>query len=351
MRIGFVVNPYAGMGGKIGLKGTDDIEEALRRGGEFVAPGRAREFCRDLDADILTCSSSMGGDYTEGKIVYEPMGRTTADDTRRACRKFLAEGVDAIVFVGGDGTARDIYEVVGMSVPILGIPAGVKMYSGVFAVNPPAGREIVRGFMRGDAEVVEREIMDASERAYINDEFVLRFFGSARSLSLKHLLQNAKRIFGSENDAKREIASFLSLICRRGTFVLGPGGTLKEVGKQMGVDKTLLGVDVIENGVLVAKDANEREILDAISGKHARILVSPLGSQGCVFGRGNQQISSNVIKKVGVENIIIVSTPHKLMHTPVLFVDTGDNELNRDIAGVKQVIVGFGLAARKEIIS
>ncbi len=348
-RIGFVVNPIAGMGGRVGLKGTDSVEEAIRRGAVPVAPKRAEEFCNGIDAHIFTCSSSMGADYIDGEIVYKAGKSTTAEDTKKACKEFLKRGVDLIIFVGGDGTACDVYNIVGKKVAILGIPSGVKMYSGVFALNPKAGREILKAFLNEKAEIVEREIMDIDEEAYRNDVLKIKIYGSAFCPSIKYFLQNGKRIFG-ENDSKKEIAIFFSLICRKGTYVLGPGSTIKAIADELDVEKTLLGVDVIEDGELIIKDANEKEILKAIEGKKARIIVSPLGRQGFIFGRGNQQISSKVIKKIGVKNVIIVSTPQKILHTKELFVDTGDDELNRKLEGWKQVIVGFGVAVRKKII-
>ena len=308
MRIGFLVNPYAGMGGKIGLKGTDNISEALKNGGEPIAPQKAIDFCYNISADIVTCSANMGANYCDGKIVYEAKKKSSYIDTQRACNIFMKKRVDIIIFVGGDGTARDIFRIVGTSLPILGIPAGVKMYSGVFALYPKAGRKIIKAFMDEKAEIVDREIMDVDETSYQKNKFKIRLYGSAYCPTLKNYLQASKQLFGGENDAKNDIAEFMSLICKNGVFVLGPGGTTRKIGDMLGIEKTLLGVDVIENGKLMAKDANEKEILAAIKNKKARIVVSPLGGQGFIFGRGNQQISDKVIKQIGTENIIIVST-------------------------------------------
>lgn len=350
MKIGFVVNPIAGAGGKIGMKGTDNIEEVIERGGEPLSPFKAKEFCNGLKKEFITCSSNMGEDYIGGEIVYKTPEKTTAEDTKKACIEFLKRGAEMIVFVGGDGTARDVYTVVGKKLPVLGIPAGVKMYSGVFALNATAGRKILNSFLEGNAEIVEREIMDVDENAYRKNVFRIRLFGIAISPSIKNFLQYSKKVFPDENEAKKEIAEFMALICKKGTYIVGPGITTKAIFEKIGIEKTLLGVDVIENGRIIARDAGEKEIINAIDGKNARIIVSPLGKQGFIFGRGNQQISSRVIKKVGTENIIIVSTPQKMMYTPQLFVDTGDKEIDRKISGWKKVITGFGIAIRKKII-
>lgn len=237
-RIGFIVNPIAGMGGKIGLKGTDDFEEAIKRGALPVAPSKAREFCIDMDAHVLTCSSCMGADYIDGEVVYKVNGKTTAEDTKKACSILLKKGIDLLIFVGGDGTACDIYSVVGKRVPILGVPSGVKMYSGVFAVNVQAGKEILNSFLNEEAEIVEREIVDADEKAYRNDVLNLKLFGYALCPSVSYFLQYGKEVFG-EKESKKEIALFFSLICRKGTYILGPGSTIKAIANEMGIEKNI----------------------------------------------------------------------------------------------------------------
>jgi len=351
MKIGFVVNPLAGAGGKVALKGSDDIEKALERGGIPYAPIAARKFSMEWkeEAEIITCSSVMGGDYIHGRIIYEVGEKTTAYDTMEACRIFAEENGDAIVFVGGDGTARDVYNAVGDSIPLLGVPSGVKMYSSVFALNPRRAAILLHEFLAGRADVVEREIMDVDEDAFRRDELKIKLYGIARTPFMKYYSQGGKMLFSGDEEAKRGMAKFISMVCRNATCILGPGSTVKAVAEEMGVEKTLLGVDVVRNGEVIAKDAGEMEILDRIEG-NSKIVVSPVGGSNFIFGRGNQQISAEVIKRVGVENIIVVATPSKMMHAPFLHVDTGDDALNRQLAGWQQVIVGYGLAVRKRIL-
>ncbi len=351
MKIGFVVNPVAGAGGRIGLKGSDDVDAVLKKGGRPSSPVIAEKFCRFIgrEMEVITCSSSMGRDYINGRVVYEVNGKTTAKDTIKACRAFVKHGADLIVFVGGDGTARDVYGAVGKDVPILGVPAGVKMYSSVFAFNAEKAAHVVREFAEGKTELMEREIMDVDEEAFRNDMLKIKLHGFAIVPSLRHFIQNGKKMFAGEEHAKREVAEFMALVCKRGTCILGPGSTVKAIADEMGVEKTLLGVDVMRDGKIIARDAGEREILDAMNGS-ARIVVSPMGGNNFIFGRGNQQISARVIKKAGIENVTVVATPAKMMEAPFLYVDVGDEAMNKKLAGWRQVIVGYGMAVRKKVL-
>lgn len=352
--IGFLVNPIAGMGGRVGLKGTDHVvEEARRRGATPVAPKRAAQAMKDVQAHVITCGGRMGTTCLNGNadIIYTPAGETTAVDTRRACRRFMDEGADAIIFCGGDGTARDIYSAAGQKVPILGIPAGVKMYSAVFALTPAAAGDVIQRYLDGRAAIAEREIMDIDERNVRTGRMEIQRYGVARTLTVPALVQRGKQLHHAHNEAasKRHIASFLSLVLRRGTCILGGGSTTAAIASALNVQGSMLGVDVVTNGRLVAADAGEADILSALDGGRANIVVSPIGRQGCILGRGNQQISPAVIKKVGVDNVIVAATPHKLAETPTLFVDTGDPALDEVLAGPRQVITGSAMAQRRQV--
>ncbi len=352
--VGFLVNPIAGMGGRVGLKGTDGVvDEARQRGAIPVAPERAAQAMQTIDAPILTCSGRMGAASIPGPadIVYTPPDQTTAADTRKACRRFIDEGADAIVFCGGDGTARDIYSITGDTVPILGIPAGVKMYSAVFALTPAAASDIIQRYLDGTATIAEREIMDIDERNVRAGRMKIRRYGIAPTLTAPALVQRGKQLHHVHNEAKykQQIASFLSLVIRRGTCILGGGSTTAAVASALNVQGSILGVDVVTDGRLAAADAGEADILAVLDGRRANIVVSPIGRQGCVLGRGNQQISPRVIKKAGVENVIVAATPHKLAETPTLFVDTGDAALDEVLAGHRQVITGYAMAQRREV--
>ena len=360
--IGFIVNPVAGMGGSVGLKGTDGmVTEAVRRGAEPHAADRAAITLGSLKQEtgllFLTCSGRMGEDILKKTgmqnyvVRYEAPEMSTADDTKRAATAFLREGVDLILFCGGDGTARDVFDAVGRSAAILGIPAGVKMYSGVFAVDPVTAA----GIIAGEQPVLLRdaELLDVDEDAYRAGELRTRLYGIARVPAIPGSVQVAKQVFeeADEERAKEEIARFIMEIMQPGTlYILGAGTTTEAIAGKIGVKKTLLGVDAVKNGQLVATDADERTLLGLIAKeKDVGIIISPIGAQGFVFGRGNQQLSAGVLRHVGIPNVIIVATPHKLRETPVLYLDTGDSSLDASFGDSVQVVSGYRIAQRKKV--
>lgn len=361
-KVGFLVNPVAGMGGAVGLKGTDGLaEEALARGAVPIAPQRAAAALAglaDLDALFLTAAGEMGEKSLRraglrSRVVHRPSGPSTTEDTRGACRLFVEEGVDLIVFSGGDGTARDVAGVVGSRVPIIGIPAGVKMHSGVFAISPKAAGELLRGYLAGVLRTRETEILDVDEEKYRAGTLDTQIYGVASVPYLPVLLQERKQIYSAtdEEGIKEEIAAFASEFMRDGSaYILGAGTTTAKIAELLGVEKTLLGVDVVQDGRTICRDASEEDLLRTIEAAgRTKIVVSPIGAQGFVLGRGSQQISSRVLRRVGPENLIIVATPHKLKETPRLLVDTGDPELDAVVSGKRLVICGYRIAQRKEV--
>lgn len=358
--IGFLINPVAGMGGAVGLKGTDgNADEARHRGAVPRAAERAeitlRLLATDPDLFFVTCSGEMGEDalrecgITRYRVAYQCRGTSTAEDTKNAVSAFLQENVDRILFCGGDGTARDVFEAAGRAVPLLGIPAGVKMYSAVFAVDPAAAAVLVSG----SDGFHDADVMDVDEEAYRNGVLDTHLYGIARVPARARMMQVAKQVFEEpdEERAKDEIARFLlEVMLPDSLYILGAGTTTEAIARRLGIKKTLLGVDVICNGRLVASDADEKMLLDlAARYPETRIIVSPIGAQGFILGRGNQQISAAVIGQAGLRNLIVVATPHKLRETPVLYVDSGDPALDREFGESAQVISGYRIAQRKKI--
>jgi len=363
--IGFLINPIAGMGGTVGLKGTDGtVAEAIRRGAQPMAAFRAREtmdLLRDAPFRYVTCSGPMGEDVLTGagisgfRVVYRASPVTTAVDTREACRAFLRNGVDLVLFCGGDGTARDLYDVVSDTIPLLGIPAGVKMYSAVFAVNPAAAAEILRSGALSHFHIRDAEVMDVDEEAYRHGELKATLYGYAKSPYLPGLVQGAKQVFEDQDEdlAKSGIGQFIAEVVR-GTpeilYIIGPGSTTGAIARALGVEKTLLGFDAIQDGRLVASDLNEEGMLALLAGEgRTRLVISIIGAQGSVLGRGTQQVSPRVLRKIGIGNVIVIATPHKLAETPLLFVDTGDRDLDGAFGEYLSVVSGYHIAQRKKI--
>jgi predicted polyphosphate/ATP-dependent NAD kinase len=361
-KIGFVINPIAGMGGSVGLKGTDGLEaDALARGAKPLAAMRARSCLKlifSLKESLLfyTAGGKMGEDELrlsdlQYEVVYKSQERSSSQDTKQACKAFLKKKVDLVLFCGGDGTARDIAGIVGM-LPMLGIPAGVKMHSGVFAISPQAAAELAIGFAKGQLNVRETEIVDVDEELYRAGELQTRLYALARTPYRSTLVQDRKRIYSSANEEefKDQIALFATEFMRDGSaYILGAGTTTARIAEKLGVVKTLLGVDVVKDGKLLLKDASEKQLQDMLEKEKAvKIILSPIGAQGFILGRGNQQISAAIIKRIGEENLIIVSTPHKLAEISQLLVDTGDMQMDAILAGKRLVVTGYRTAQRKE---
>ncbi|MDK2990350.1 MAG: hypothetical protein PWR16_1879 [Methanoculleus sp.] len=362
LTVGCLLNPVAGMGGAVGLKGTDgQAAEAIRRGAVPHACDRAVQALSLLKNDGIswcTCAVPMGENVLamagidRFAVLYRPCNPTAAADTKAACRAFLDAGVDLIVFCGGDGTARDVFDAVGRSIPVLGIPAGVKMYSAVFAVNPPAAADLIR--RAGEVPCRDSEVMDVDEEAYRSGRLAARLYGYARVPYIAERTQGGKQVFEQQDEerAKDEIAAFIGEIMLPDTlYIVGAGSTTARILERLGLAPTLLGVDAVWNGEVVARDADEKTLL-ALLDKYprAKIVISPIGAQGFVLGRGNQQISPAVLRKAGLRNLIVVATPGKLAATPLLYVDSGDPVLDREVGDSLQVISGYRIAQRKRVV-
>jgi NAD+ kinase len=346
MRVGLVVNPIAGMGGRVGLKGTDGkLEEARERGAEPRAPDRAVEALvalreRAPDAEVVAWGGRMGAEPAreagfEPTVAGAPDGEeTSAEDTREAVCALVEDGVDLVLFVGGDGTAVDVattLEEIDAATPMLGVPAGVKVYSSVFAVTPRAAGRLAAAFDR----VETREVNDIDEDAYRGGEVHTELRALAR-VPAGEELQSAKQVGGGSVEGLAEAVAEDVRGAPGTTHVLGPGGTLAAIKDALGFDGTPLGVDVWRDGEVLARDASEEDILAAL-GESNRAIVSPIGGQGFIFGRGNPQISPAVIRRCEIE---VVASRRKLDDVGVLRVDTGDRELDEQLHGWERVRVG-----------
>ncbi|MGB4236192.1 MAG: ATP-NAD kinase family protein [Methanoregulaceae archaeon] len=363
--IGFLINPVAGMGGAVGLKGTDGmLAEAISKGARPMAASRAHQtidLLKDVPLRYITCSGPMGEEVLEEAgitgflVVYQTPQVTTAADTKEACREFLKSGAELILFCGGDGTARDLYDVVSDTVPLLGIPAGVKMYSAVFAVSPAAAAEILRTGASAPLHLRDAEVMDIDEEAYRKGELKAMLHGYAKSPYLPGFVQGAKQVYEDQDEdlAKAGIGRFIAEVIR-GTpdilYIIGPGSTTRAIARELDIEKTLLGFDAVQDARLEGSDLNEEGMLALLAnGRPVRLVISIIGAQGSVLGRGTQQVSPRVLSRIGTGNIIVVATPHKLAETPYLFIDTGDRELDAAFGEFVTVISGYHIAQRKKV--
>jgi predicted polyphosphate/ATP-dependent NAD kinase len=279
-------------------------------------------------------------------------GETTPEDTRSAAREMRRLNVDLLLFAGGDGTARDIYNAVGDGIPALGIPAGVKIHSAVFATNPTNAGDLAVLVLQGRVSGLrEAEVMDIDEEAYRRGVVSAKLYGYLKVPFQRRLVQGLKTPSSpGEAASMRAIAhDVVGKMEDDCLYIIGPGTTTRAITFRLGLSKTLIGVDVVHGGELVAADVNESQLLELIEGRSAKIIVTPIGGQGCIFGRGNQQISPQVIRKVVADDdrpqghIIVISTPgkiHALGGRP-LWVDTGDREVDRMLSGYVKVVTGY----------
>ncbi len=354
--LGLIVNPVAGMGGTVGLKGTDGravLKKAVSLGAKPIAPVRAEFFLSELEfADekirLVTGAGNMGEDEAMSRgfacmVLGKRKKDTAAEDTREIARKIADAKADLLVFCGGDGTARNILEAIKMDIPVLGVPTGVKMHSSVFAVDTKAAAKIAMGFLWGELPLREAEVMDVDESMFRKGRLSSRLYGYLLTPYEPYLIQGAKMASPiTENELRNQAAIAIYIIENMKpdvAYIIGPGTTTRTIGDLLDAKKTLLGVDIFWNKKIVSGDSNEKQILEAIRGKTAQIIVTPIGGQGFVFGRGNQQISPEIIHRVGLDNIVVVATEGKLRSLKSLRVDTGDPNLDTALRSRKLKVV------------
>lgn len=358
-KLGLIINPVAGIGGRVGLKGSDGakIQKLARELGAVPeAQNKAAIALKEIaplkeSIQLWTAPGEMG-EYcalSEGfelqVIGNARKGFTTAADTINIARQMVEIGVDLLLFAGGDGTARNIYEAVGNKVVVLGIPAGVKIHSGVYGVNPRTAGKAVFVYLNGKGgKIKEAEVMDIDEDAFREGQVKAKLHGYLKVPELRAYLQNVKTGSYSEKEAVAGMATeIIEEMEEDVLYLIGPGTTTRSIMDKLGLEGTLLGVDVVCNKELVAKDVNEKQLLELIAGKRAKIVVTVIGGQGHILGRGNQQFSPKIIKDVGKENIVVVASKDKLVNlmSAPLLVDTGDPELDNELHGYIRVITGF----------
>jgi len=367
-KLGLIVNPIAGMGGRVGLKGTDGesvYQQALALGAKPQSHNRAVDTLTVIanampEINLLTCTGAMGEDVAQScgfspvliEALRAEVSKTTAEDTRHAVLEMLRNGVDLLLFAGGDGTARDICDAIAASttssteMAVLGIPSGVKMHSAVFALTPRRAGEIAARFLLGKStEVTDSEVMDIDEDAFRSGRVSASLYGYLRTPQDSAGVQATKSGTPMEDaETPAEIARQIIARMEEDTlYIIGPGTTTAAVPEALNIPNSLLGVDIISNKRLVSADATENDLLRLTDGKPTKIIVSVIGGQGYIFGRGNQQISPSIIRRAGKDNIIVVATRRKLLelHGRPLLVDTGDPDLDTELSGYTKVVTGY----------
>ena len=361
-KLGLIINPYAGLGGSVGLKGSDGDEiraEAFARGAEPRAlqrMERALQVIADLHdqvevfcfADDMGEASAQASGFTTHIIGAAQQQPSSAQDTCAAATALMLQGVDLILFAGGDGTARLIADVVGTSQPVLGVPCGVKMHSGVYATAPEAAGEILKQLLTGTlVNIVERDVKDIDEDAFRNGQVRARFYGSLLVPEDSQFLQQVKNA-GTERDelAQLDVAQGMIEQLQSDTlYLVGPGSTTHLFLQELGVDGSLLGVDLLLNNKLIATDVSAAQIiaqLDQFSGSD-KIIITAIGGQGHILGRGNQQFTPAILRRIGKDNIHIIAARGKILalNGRPLLVDTNDPELDKAFGGYRPVITGY----------
>lgn len=356
--LGLLINPVAGLGGSVALKGSDGAEtvrKALALGAEPKAQSRtlvALSVLEQLAVDIVTYPAEMGEDaarmagFTPTVLGEIESGYTTAKDTENAAQALYKAGVDLILFAGGDGTARNICHALPEQFPVLGIPAGVKIHSGVYALSPKAAGEIVAMLIRGDlVTLAEQEVRDIDEDEFREGRVRAKYYGELLVPQEHRYLQNVKS--GGKEVEELVLADIAADLIERmepeTRYIMGSGTTVKAVMDELGFPNTLLGVDLITCNALIASDCKASDLLEKTAGHKVKLLITIIGGQGHILGRGNQQLTPELIRRIGKENIIVMATKTKLaeLQGRPLIVDSGDVELDQSLAGVIAVVTGY----------
>ena len=354
MRIGIVVNPDAGLGGRLGFKGSDGRAKEARDAGAVDRAGPRMQQCiskfkellgsslnrMGVSPSIVAWSGRMGGDWLDGfefEQRKESPKESTAQDTSNLVHDLLEAEVDVILYAGGDGTTRDIVNALdGNETPLIGVPGGVKMHSGCFATTPKASAEVLLAFLQGDLMVAITEVMDLDEETYQKGEWKVRMYGEAWTPSSPRFMQGAKEQVerASESDTIEGLANHIGNLIDDNPELMviwGSGGTLRRMGEHLNVELTLLGIDIQHNGT-IHSDLNEQQLLQHLVGYEGPrlLLLSPMGGQGFLIGRGNLQLSPDVLRAIGFESILGVATPSKLLGLSSVRIDTGDPLLDEE---------------------
>lgn len=364
--LGLIINPISGMGGSVGLKGTDGekvLKKAIELGSKPYANQRAKEFLDALEGvkskiKFITCPSFMG-EISIKKLNFEydliklpifdnikSIYDTNSEHTKAAAHIMKnMENLRLILFVGGDGTARDILDAVGDMKPCLGIPSGVKIYSSVFSLTPTAAASTVIQFLWDELSLTTSEVLDIDEVAYRKGDLISKLYGYLITPHSPEYSQYSKLSSPDtdQNNQERIADKIIENLEEGVYYLLGPGTTVKAITDKLNLQKTLLGVDLLYNKQIIAYDLNEKDILAYIKKNRTKIIVSLIGRQGFLFGRGNLQFTPRILKLIPLKDIIIIATKFKLNNLPdqCLRVDSRDPDLDAEMRGLYKVITDY----------
>ncbi len=355
MRVGILVNPDAGLGGRLGFKGSDGRAAEAREAGAQDRAGPRMTQCMikfdelvksslnrsNIKPEIYTWSGRMGGDWLSD-LDYHSIGETphptNALNTNDLVHQLIDKEVDVILYAGGDGTTRDIVNSLGdKKIPLIGVPGGVKMYSGCFATTPNAAAEVLFSFVIGDLMASITEVMDLDEELYLTGEWKVRMYGESLTPASPRFMQGSKQQVerASEEEIIEGLAAHIGDLIETDSdlmVVWGSGGTLRLIGEILGYDLTLLGID-IQHKNKIYTDLNEQQLIEILEQHTGNklLLLSPMGGQGFLIGRGNLQLSPAVLRLIGINSILGVATPAKLTGLSNVRIDTGDGELDQEL--------------------
>lgn len=326
MRAGFLVNPVAGCGQFLNLKGSDSLTPSSCP--QSISMEKAIEFLievNDLEVQYFTASGQMGEDafinsgMDNFTVIEKYQGECSAVHTREFVSELKKHDVEVLVFFGGDGTARDIHDA-GWELPVIGVPLGTKMYSSVFAISTARAIELFRDFSANRLnEFSMEEVIDLDEEAYSRGIVGVKPHGSLKVPVSESVMSSSKAEY--TGNSTEGIAEYVSEFMENDVnYVVGPGSTCKGILEELGLEGSLLGFDLVRNRKLLGTDLSESEIFNLTTTKTV-IIISPIGGQGFLLGRGNKQLSGRVISRVGFQNIMVISSEKKMRSLDCLYVD------------------------------
>lgn len=348
MKIGFFVNPLAGYGIVSNSKGSDGLvlnsiedSRSVRKALEFLEGVKNENLEYYVPSGIMGSELLRSTGITSYTIISEPSGVTTAADTIEFVRELKTRGADLLVFVGGDGTARDVLSEDVNGLAVVGVPAGMKMYSSVFAISVRSAVALVKELAsRGEWETSKCEVVDINEEKYRKGELDISLFGEM-TVPVTPLVVSQSKAEYSEVDVTGVSEFIGERMVKGNAYIIGPGSTCKSVLPVDSGKTNVLGFDILVDGRIVEEDADEKTIFRYVSENPSVLIISPIGGQNFLLGRGNRQISYRTVEKIGWDSIWVIASQEKLRGMANLYVDI-DNSHDINVPAYVKVLYGYG---------